>query len=101
MKIGETIKTLRKKSRLSQIELSNELGITQTFLSHIENGKTSPRTDLIEKIAEKLKVPLTAIYLHSLEETDVDESKKGAFKIIHGSLKNFIEALQEDSSIKE
>ena len=37
---GETIKTLREISELTQEELSNETGIPQTTISAIENGRT-------------------------------------------------------------
>lgn len=39
MKIGEQLKRLRKKSGLTQIELSQKLNIVQSLISAVENDK--------------------------------------------------------------
>lgn len=39
MQIGEQIKLLRKQMRLSQAELAEKLGISQSYLSLIESGR--------------------------------------------------------------
>ncbi len=53
MDIGTKIKLLREKNKLSQIELSEKLGIAQTTLGFIESGETK-KVDfsLIDKICK-------------------------------------------------
>ncbi len=55
-KIGSKIKEIRKKMKLSQLELANIIGISQSHLANIELGRKRISYDLLEKIARALKV---------------------------------------------
>jgi len=55
-KIGARIKEVRKKMKLSQLELANIVGISQSHLANIELGRKRISYDLLEKIARALKV---------------------------------------------
>lgn len=68
MKIGETIKFLRSKRNISQVELAEQVEITQGFLSLIENGDREPGFELIKKIASKLHIPEQLIFLIACQE---------------------------------
>lgn len=46
------IKRLRKEKHLSLLQVSGELGISESFLSQIENGKRKPSMNLLEAIAK-------------------------------------------------
>lgn len=48
----------RKKRQLTQYAVAEELGITPAALSRIERGITSPRPQLMERIAEYYNLPL-------------------------------------------
>ena len=54
--VGENIRNIRKKLKISQVELSRLSGISQAGISDIEKGKKSrtPYTDTIKKIADAL-----------------------------------------------
>ncbi len=52
--IGSIIKDRRIKKGVSQNELANIAGITQTFLSLVEHGKRIPSYDVLKKIAKAL-----------------------------------------------
>lgn len=52
--IGRRIAEIRKIKGISQSDLAAQVGITQEHVSRIENGKYSPRLDIIAKIAEVL-----------------------------------------------
>lgn len=56
--IGSRIALYRNSRRWTQNKLASELGIAQGFLSDMENDKVSPKWDMINKIAERLEVPL-------------------------------------------
>lgn len=43
---------MRESSKMSQIDLANELGIGQTTLSGYERGYSKPNYEIIERIAE-------------------------------------------------
>jgi transcriptional regulator with XRE-family HTH domain len=59
--IGERIAAERHTKRWTQVRLASELGITQSQLSEIETNSYSPKWELIERIAEKLNVPVHKI----------------------------------------
>ena len=56
MAIGERIKELRKKNDLTQERLAEKIGISNVSLSKIENGKSFPDCDNLEKIICALEI---------------------------------------------
>ncbi|WP_024621583.1 helix-turn-helix domain-containing protein [Metaclostridioides mangenotii] len=56
MKVGRKIKEERMKKKIKQIELAKKVGISNTFLSDIEVGRSNPSIDTLRKIAEVLEV---------------------------------------------
>jgi len=63
MDIGQAIKTLRTKRRVTQKDLAERSGVSQGFLSLIEKGEREPDFELIEKIAGALKIPPQLVLL--------------------------------------
>ena len=49
--IGENIKRLRKKAKLTQPELAEKLGVTPKVISDYETSKANPPTDRLPVIA--------------------------------------------------
>ncbi len=56
--IGLTIRSLRKKHELTQRELADRLGVTVVHVCNVENGKSSPSPELIEKFQKLWGVDL-------------------------------------------
>ncbi len=52
--IGSILRERRVRKGLSQTELANEIGVTQTFLSLVEHGKRIPSYDVLERAANVL-----------------------------------------------
>ena len=50
------LKTLRKKERLSQVKFAEYCNTSSGYISEIEIGRKFPSTEMIERIAEVLKV---------------------------------------------
>lgn len=71
----KSIKYYRKKLKINQIDLANNLGITSTDMSFIENKKIYPAADTAEKLAEFLEVPIGKIY--SEEELNLINYRSG------------------------
>ncbi|WP_129408052.1 helix-turn-helix transcriptional regulator [Marinitoga lauensis] len=65
------IKELRIEKNLTQKELSDLLGIGQSTLSEIENGKYLPRIDLAKKIAKILNHDLEKVFPEEYEHEKV------------------------------
>lgn len=59
--IAVNLKLLRKNKKLTLEELSNISGVSKSMLGEIERGGTNPTILVLWKIAEGLKIPLTAL----------------------------------------
>ena len=55
--IGMVVGELRRKSGISQEELSAECGFDRTYISRVERSILNPTTIRLWKISEVLKVP--------------------------------------------
>ncbi|MBI2631344.1 helix-turn-helix transcriptional regulator [Candidatus Nomurabacteria bacterium] len=55
-KLGENLKRLRLKKKLSQGDLSKSLGVDRAYISNIENGRMNPTLSTLEKISKALGI---------------------------------------------
>jgi transcriptional regulator with XRE-family HTH domain len=69
MDIGKNIKRIRKEKGMSQRELAEKLGVTQSVISTYETGNPPQRITTLNKIADVLQV-------HVRELTTAVPSKK-------------------------
>lgn len=79
MKIGETVKKLRRSLGLSQIQLCKRVGITQATLSQIENDQTFPQKQTLNMICKELNVSEDLLFMLSLSGEDLSTEKKKLF----------------------
>jgi transcriptional regulator with XRE-family HTH domain len=56
--VGDLLRDWRRRRRLSQLELSNEAGISTRHLSFVETGRSRPSRDMVLRLTERLDVPL-------------------------------------------
>jgi transcriptional regulator with XRE-family HTH domain len=59
--LGQYIKSVRKTAKLSAVKLSNEAGISKSYLDYIESGAREPAVDVLAKLAAVLLIPLEAL----------------------------------------
>lgn len=76
MNIGSTIQKLRKEKNIRQIELAENSGISQTYLSQIEKGLKMPTVDVLEKVCFNLGIPYPVLSYLSIDRNNVPEGKK-------------------------
>jgi len=55
---GDRLRAWRMRRRLSQLQLSNEAGVSARHLSFLETGRARPSRELVLHLAEHLDVPL-------------------------------------------
>ncbi len=60
--LGQTIRRLRKKKKLSQEVLSGLAGIARTHLTMIENGTIHATIDTLWKLASALDIPASELF---------------------------------------
>ena len=55
-KLGKNLKRIRTEKGITQGDIVRTLGVSRSFVSNIENGKTNPTLATISKLAEALGV---------------------------------------------
>jgi len=90
MELGNTIKEIRKKKKIPQEILAERSGITQAYLSLIENDKKEPNLSTLKEISKALDTPLPLIFFLSLSEEDVPDAKKLIFSQLNPSIKELV-----------
>lgn len=90
MNLGITIKNIRKQKKLTQKEFASLCGITQTYLSQIENNSKEPNLSTLKSISHNLDTPLPILFFLSMTDDDVPSNKREAFQIISPSVKSLV-----------
>ena len=57
-----TLKEIRLKKGITQVELAKHVGISQQTISHYETGRAKPSLDVAVKLAKALGVSVEEIY---------------------------------------
>lgn len=60
--MGLNLKIARIKKGLTQEELCELVGIGRTTLSKLEQGKTKPKMDTMEKLSIALEIPVIELF---------------------------------------
>ena len=60
--LGQRIKDLRKRNKLTQVELAVIIGMETTNLCKLENGGQLPKEENIEKLAKALNVNVRDLF---------------------------------------
>ncbi len=63
MQLNRILKCLRIFNHYSQTKLSDEIGLSKSYISEIENEKKKPTLEIIEKYAKIFKIPASTIML--------------------------------------
>lgn len=60
--IGEKIRMLRKEKKLSQRDLADLCGISNTYISDMETGRTNPSLKTLQKLRMALEVNIKEFF---------------------------------------
>ncbi len=71
MDIGSMIRAIRKRKNITIAQICEQTGLSQGFMSQLENNKTSPSLATLESIAAVLNVSLAHILLSREERINV------------------------------
>jgi len=63
--LGKALKLMRSYYGISQTDLSENLGVSNSYLSEIESGKKQPSLDVLNKYSEYFEIPLSSILFFS------------------------------------
>ncbi|MFD0682026.1 MULTISPECIES: helix-turn-helix domain-containing protein [unclassified Paenibacillus] len=98
MEIGATIRTIRKKKGITIGQLCEATGLSQGFMSLVENNKTSPSLATLDSIAGVLQVPLAFLLLKQEERMKVTRKEERTFSMYKDQLK--VEHLSEEGGLR-
>lgn len=76
MTLGNKIKSLRAEHNLSQPDLAAKIGIEQSYLSKLENGKSIPSNDIFNNILDAFGISLEKFLASFSNTTDVNTLKQ-------------------------
>lgn len=93
MNIGQGIRAVRKNLELTQEEFAELIGVSQTYLSIIENGHQRPHSDVLVTISEKSNIPLPVVMWMGLTEADVKPDKVELFKTLKPSIDGLVNSI--------
>lgn len=57
-KIGDVLKSARKKAGLTQLELSRMIGVSRAYYADVERGRYTPSLKVLSRLADILKIDL-------------------------------------------
>lgn len=90
MNLGNAIKDFRLKKGYKQVELATMCNLSQSYLSSIEKGRKEPTISVLKDIASVLSIPVPVLIFFSLDQDDIEESKKETFKLVEPTIKDLI-----------
>ncbi|HSD98608.1 MAG TPA: helix-turn-helix transcriptional regulator [Patescibacteria group bacterium] len=61
MKTGKSLKELRQKMKLTQVELAEKAGLHPNYYARLERGEEKPSIDTVKKLSKILKVSSSEI----------------------------------------
>lgn len=76
--IGIRLRTIRKKLGIRQEELADRAGINRSYISNLENGRSSPTLDVLEKLAKGLGVRLIDFFPGGVVRSSLLEDENSA-----------------------
>ncbi len=118
-RVGHFIKEWRIYCELTQAQLAAEIGVSQSNINHIENGKTAYTQPSLEKIAKALKVhPADLLATNPFQQfMEEEEEERSPFmaevesllssmrplsrKLVREFMKSLLEYERTDAKIRE
>ena len=73
--IGTRVKMIRITKHISQTELAKEIGVTQTHLSNIENGRAGLTISNLIKLHQAMRCPISEFFVDIEEQTPKSPSE--------------------------
>ncbi len=62
MIIGKRLRRLREEKGLSQADVEKATGLLSSYISRVEQGRTMPSLEALEKLAAALEMPLFQLF---------------------------------------
>jgi len=94
MNLGYALKTARTKyTNHNQMAFAQQLGLSQTYVSQIENGHKKPSIEVIEGYGKLTNAPLAVIMWMAITEDDVEKHKLIVYRELKPVIDNLIKEI--------
>lgn len=80
--LSKILKHTRTFNKLTQLELSEKLNISRSYISQIEKGIKNPTNETLQKYSEAFGIPLSVIYLFAENFDNKEDLKSKAKKLL-------------------
>lgn len=70
--LGPELKRMRRDRSMSLLEVSSRVGVSQSFLSQVENGRAQPSVGTLLSLADLFGVPLDSIFRRAAKSEQRD-----------------------------
>lgn len=99
MTLGETIRSIRKAKGFSILQIKELTGLSKSTISELENDKSSPTAETLQKIADALRVKVSDFFIDP-EPNLIEKSTEEYLKIEQEkySKRSFADNLEFDSA---
>lgn len=77
-RIGQKLKEVRKKMKLTQQELADKIGISRPYYADVEMGRYSPSVKVLTKLSLLLKLDLNFLKENDGNNIDLNQTKTPA-----------------------
>jgi transcriptional regulator with XRE-family HTH domain len=67
MIIGDRLREMREEKKLSQGDIEKRTGLLRCYISRVEDGRTVPAIETLEKLARALEIPLYQLFYEGEE----------------------------------
>ena len=98
MSIGQAIKQERKRKGLTQRNLSNLTGISNTYISAIETDRRVPNNITAQRISEALDVPYAVIMWKAITDKMIKPEKRAIFLNVKPSIDALLDSIFQDEN---
>ncbi|MBN1586734.1 MAG: helix-turn-helix transcriptional regulator [Candidatus Omnitrophica bacterium] len=91
--VGIQMKRLRRERQITLRELAHKVGVSASFLSQVEQGKTSPSLVTLKKVADHLQTTVGNLVGEQhkvLDDPVVREADRDAIRDIGSDIKMFV-----------
>jgi transcriptional regulator with XRE-family HTH domain len=85
--LGQKLRKMRKEQNLTQLELAQQVGITNGQVSTIERGVSSPSLATLHRIARALNVPMNEFF-EDERQKDIELIRKGKGRRVGNEAEN-------------
>ncbi|MBT3232773.1 MAG: helix-turn-helix transcriptional regulator [Calditrichaeota bacterium] len=66
--VAQRVRQIRREKGINQEELANNAEINRSYLSSVENGKSSPTIEVVERLAKGLGVSIAELMMSEKEK---------------------------------